>query len=392
MLRRCPILLDGRALLDADVLLRAGLAERRASFELTFDRLPAHMGFVVVAGIDTFLDALYRLVIDEADLDAAQRLCGFSDKLKQWLLRLAPSADIDAMPDGTITFAKIPVATVEGPFIEAVVIGALLRACVQRASAVATRTARLHIASGGDVIIDGASGRIPSPDASLAVARWAHVGGASATTNVLAATSMSIPFRCEPGMKLGELAQVAPPSADGWGLSHADVLHDLGAGDDEEAMLIEQKRIGTQAGGWIARGLGDADACALPMRYDIVALEQQGAWCPRRGASNAADVVPGRKRVVRYTGAAGRAVADVIHLTTERMHSPQELGAVTLSPLARAIMRDGRMLGAPEPPSAGRERSIAGRPTMPAEVTRLRRPSAYRVELSAGLAALRDGF
>src|SRR5687767_5909444 len=101
MLRRCPILLDGRALLDADALLRAGLAERRASFELTFDRLPAHTGFVVVAGIDTFLDALYRLVIDEADLDAAQRMCGFSDKLKQWLVRLAPSADIDAMPEGT---------------------------------------------------------------------------------------------------------------------------------------------------------------------------------------------------------------------------------------------------------------------------------------------------
>jgi nicotinate phosphoribosyltransferase len=392
MHRRCPLLLDGRALLDADVLLQAGLADRRASFELSFERLPPHVGFIVVAGIESFLDSLYRLVIDEAQLEAAQRLCGFSDKLKKWLIKLAPSADIDAMPDGTLAFARMPIATLDGPFIEAVVVGALLQSTVRRATAVATRAARLHIASAGDVIVDGSSAQVPSADASLAVARWAYVGGAGATTNVLAATSLGIPFRGEPGVKLGELVAAAPPSADGWGPSPADVLRELGLGDDEEAMLLEAKRVRQRAGGWIARGLADAAASALSMRYELVALEQNGAWCPRRGASNAADVVPGRKRVVRYAGTGGRVVGDVIHLTTERMHSPQELGAVTLAPLARAIMRDGRMLEAPEPASAGRERSIAARPTMPSEVMHLRKPGAYRVELSAGLTALRDAF
>jgi hypothetical protein len=95
---------------------------------------------------------------------------------------------------------------------------------------------------------------------------------------------------------------------------------------------------------------------------------------------------------VRYTGSNGRAVADVVHLTNERMHSPQGLGAMTLQPLARPIMRDGRMLEAPERPASGRERAIAARPSMPAEVMRLRRPAAYRVELSDGLRALRDGI
>jgi hypothetical protein len=111
-----------------------------------------------------------------------------------------------------------------------------------------------------------------------------------------------------------------------------------------------------------------------------------------RGPNNEADVVPGRKRVVRYTDAASRSVADVIHLTTERMSSPSDLGAQTLAPLARAFMRDGRMLEAPEIPAAGRERSIAARPALPPEVTHLRRPGAYRVELSDGLAALRDAI
>ncbi len=222
MLHRCPLLLDGRALLDADVLLRAGLAERRASFELSFDKLPPHAGFVVVAGVETFLDALYRLVIDEAQLEAAARLCGISEKLKQWLHRLTPSADVDAMPDGTIAFARMPVATVEGPFIEAVVIGALLQATVERATAIATRAARLHIAAAGEPIVDGSSARIASVDASLALARWAHVGGASATENALAAISLGIPFEHGDGINLGEL--VAPPSrsSDAWDSSPSD--------------------------------------------------------------------------------------------------------------------------------------------------------------------------
>jgi nicotinate phosphoribosyltransferase len=395
MIHRCPLLLDGRALLDADALIRAGLAERRASFELSFDALPKDVGFVVVAGIETFLDSLYRLVIDEAQLDAAARLCGISDKLKRWLLRLTPSADVDAMPDGTLAFARMPVATVEGPFIEAVVIGALLRATMQRATAVATRAARLHIASGGDPIIDGSSAQSASVDVALALARWTHVGGASATENALAAISLGIPFQCGSGIKLGALAPT-PRHPDGWdaspGWDSAPALFELGGGDDEEAALVEAKRVHARAGGFVARGFGIGNGDGLSTRYELVALELGGAWCPMRGPNNEADVVPGRKRVVRYTDAASRSVADVIHLTTERMSSPSDLGAQTLAPLARAFMRDGRMLEAPELPAAGRERSIAARPALPPEVTHLRRPGAYRVELSDGLAALRDAI
>ncbi|MCK6587954.1 MAG: hypothetical protein L6Q76_10255 [Polyangiaceae bacterium] len=395
MIHRCPLLLDGRALLDADALIRAGLAERRASFELSFEALPRDVGFVVVAGIETFLDSLYRLVIDEAELDAAARLCGISDKLKRWLLRLTPSADVDAMPDGTLAFANMPVATVEGPFIEAVVIGALLRATMQRASTVATRAVRLHIASSGDPIIDGSSARGASVDAALAIARWVHVGGASATDNALASIALGIPFQCGSGIKLGDLAPPTP-RPDDWDASPAvgspPALFELGGGDDEEAALVEAKRVRAKASGFVARGLGHAGSFGLSTRYELVALELGGAWCPMRGPSNQSNVVPGRKRVVRYTDAASRSVADVIHLTTERMCSPAELGAQTLAPLARAFMRDGRMLEAPEVPSMGRDRSIAARPALPPEVTHLRRPGAYRVELSEGLSALRDAF
>lgn len=397
MFRRCPLLLDGRALLDADLLIRKGLAERRVSFELLFAHVPPHVGALVISGVETFLDSLYRLVIEEEQLDAAQRVCGLSDALRARLAHLTPTIDVDAMPDGTIAFPNAPVATVEGPFVEALMFSALLKAILEHGTQVSTRTARLHTAAAGDVVIDGSSANVPGSDASLAIARWAHVGGASATTNALAAISLSIPFRCEPGLRLGELASETPRANrsvdDGWGDSVAFAPFDLGlCQGDEEAALLEEKRVGTRAGGWLSRRLSDVDSAAFSVRCELVALEMNGAWCPRRGVGNDAQaVIPGRKRVVRYADARGRAVADVLHLTAERMHTPAEIGAATLSQPARAVMRQGRRLEAPEAAAAGRQRMIAARSTLSSRVLGLRNPAGYRVEMSAGLRALQEG-
>ncbi len=382
-----PLLQDGRALLDAERLIRAGLADRRASFELSFGRLPAHTGFLVVAGVENLLELLTGPLVDAADLDGAMQAGAFTEALAQRLARLALRVDVDAMPDGTIAFPRTPVVTIEGPFLDAVLLGTLCRASIQKATAIATRAARLCLAAGDDTIIDGSSAHAASSEAGLAMARAAHVGGAAATTNVAAAARLGIPFRGTTRIDLGALAAPAGGGGDGWGELASDAVHELGLGDDEEAMLLEAKRVGARASGWIARGLGDAGARALPMRYELVALEQDGAWAPRRGASDAADVVPGRKLAVRYSDAARRAVADVVHLQTERMAQPKQLGAATLAPLARAIIRGGRALEAPESPAAGRERAIAGRRALPSAVAHLRCPASYPVRLSAGLAA-----
>jgi hypothetical protein len=93
--------------------------------------------------------------------------------------------------------------------------------------------------------------------------------------------------------------------------------------------------------------------------------------------------------VVRYTDETAHAVCDMVHLNNERMHSPQQLGATTLVPLARAVMRGGHRLLAPEPATTGRDRAIAARRMLPDGVEHLRSPAPYRVVLSAGILALR---
>ncbi len=392
MPHRSPLLLDGRALLDADRILAARLGDRRASFELSFRAAPPHTGFLVIAGLESSLELFGRPLVDPAAITAAQSLVGFSDALAQRLAHLVPSIDLDAVPDGTIAFPGAPVATVEGPFLETSLLASLLRATARRATAIATRTARLHLAAAGDPVIDGASAHAAGAEASMLVARAAYVGGASATTNVVAAMALGMPFRASPSLVLGPTGpSLETTVVDGWGALDTDDLADLGPGDDEEAMLVEAKRRGRRAGGWIARGLDDAEARALPMRCELVALEQGGAWSvPPADLGDEQAPRPGRKMVVRYTDSAGRLVADVVHLMAERMRSPKDLGAATLVPLSRPRVRGGRTLELPEQPSAGRDRAIAARATLPEAVTYLRAPATYRVDESPAVVAQRE--
>ncbi|XXY54934.1 hypothetical protein WME91_27765 [Sorangium sp. So ce269] len=390
MVRASPLLSDGRALLDADRLLRAGVGDRRASFELAFTAMPPHAGFLVVAGVESALDALAlgggRL--DAAEVFAARAACGLSDALVERLAGAPLSVDIDAMPDGTVAFPGTPVVSVEGPFVEALLVGALLVPALRRGTAAATRAARLHIASDGGAVVDGSSARVPFAEEALALARAAHVGGAAATTSALAAAALGIPFRGEAGVDLGELAPPPSPLEGSWPW-YADRMIDLG-GRDEEALLLEARRVGTTAGGWVASGLAEPAEGLPAVRYELVALEESGAWALRQGTSGRGDVIAGRKMVARYYDEAGRAVTDVIHLAHERMLAPRALGVARLAPLSRAVVRGGHALESPEPPSVGRERSVAARQLLPYAVAHLRAPARYPVQLSPALIALRE--
>ncbi|WP_437656445.1 hypothetical protein [Sorangium sp. So ce1182] len=390
MVRASPLLSDGRALLDADRLLRAGVGDRRASFELAFTAMPPHAGFLVVAGVESALDALAldggRL--DPAEVFAARAACGLSDALVERLAGAPLSVDIDAMPDGTVAFPGTPVVSVEGPFVEALLVGALLVPALRRGTAAATRAARLHIAADGGAVVDGSSARVPFAEEALALARAAHVGGAAATTSALAAAALGIPFRGEAGIDLGELAPPPSPLEGSWPW-YADRLIDLG-GRDEEALLLEARRVGTTAGGWVASGLAEPAEGLPAVRYELVALEESGAWALRQGTSGRGDVIAGRKMVARYYDEAGRAVTDVIHLAHERMLAPRALGVARLAPLTRTVVRGGHALESPEPPSVGRERSVAARQLLPYAVTHLRAPARYPVQLSPALIALRE--
>jgi nicotinate phosphoribosyltransferase len=386
------LLLDGRALLDADRLLQMRMGDRRASFEIAFRSAPAHTAFLVVAGVESGLEMLSEPLIDPERVTAAQELMGFSDDLADRLRSFSPKIDVDSVSDGTIVFPGEPVAAVEGSFIEALLTASLLRSTLRQATAIATRTCRLHMAAQGDPVIDGSSAQVSNPEASLLIARAAVIGGASATTNVLAAMNMGIPFRATSGITMGATGLSVEMTLESWRSSDEEEMLDIGAGDDEEAVLLESKRRGRRSGGWLARGLDDAEIRALSIRCELVALEQAGSWAaPPIGMSGEEKPRPGRKVVARYSDGDGRLVCDIVHLMSEKMRLPKEIGAANLSILANPRMREGRVIESAELANMGRERAIATRAVLPERVTYLRGPANYRVEESAGVIAQRGG-
>lgn len=386
------LLLDGRALLDADRLVQMRMSERRVSFEIAFRAAPPHTAFLVVAGVESALEMLANPMIDPQRVAAAQEMVGFSDELAQRLRDFSPKIDVDCVSDGTIVFPGAPVVAVEGTFIDALLAASLVRTMLRRATAIATRTCRLHMAAEGDPIIDGSSAQVANPEASLLLARAAVIGGASATTNTLAALNLGIPFRATSGVALGKMGLSVEMTMESWGPADEEELLDIGDGDDEEAVLLESKRRGRRAGGWLARGLEDAEIRALPVRCELVALDAGGSWAaPPVGFSGEEKPRPGRKVVARYANGDGQLLCDIVHLMSEKMRAPKEMGAANLTVLAKPRIREGRTLEPAEPANIGRERAIATRAALPDRVTYLRAPAAYRVEESSGVVAQRGG-
>lgn len=186
--------------------LRAGIAERRACFHLTFRRPPFRGGYAVVAGLSDALDYLRRLRFSEVELDYLRTLetadgsplfaADFLKFLRDSELRL----DVDAMPEGTVAFAHEPLVRVEGPLWQAQLVETALLTIVNFQTLVATKSSRVC-----SVAVD-ASGR-PEPvlefglrraqgiDGGLAASRAAYVGGCAGTSNVLAGLRYGIPVR-----------------------------------------------------------------------------------------------------------------------------------------------------------------------------------------------------
>lgn len=379
------LLFDGRALATAEALVAAGLDRRRASFELCFEALPRHVGFAVIAGVEQALDQWRSDGIHTSTLEAAEKARLMSAPLTQRLKQLDLRLDFDAVPEGTVVFAETPIATLEGPLLDAVLMKPILASCIERASIVATAAARLTLAAGGDAVVEATSAAECDAQSALGVARAAHVGGAHATTNAVAAMALQMPFRAP---RLDAIADVLPPTNDaspeGWSSLPDELLLPLDS-DDEEAALVELKRLGHQASGWLAARLTTPPR-SLRARFDLVALEEDGAWKPHRPADPRAR--GGRKILVRYTDRDGRLVADVVHLHNERMTSERAVGAAALAPLARARIRAGRPLSAIEPAADGHHRFVVARGHLPPTVTALRNPSPFPIQRSDGVVAL----
>jgi len=173
--------------------LASGVAGRYSVFEVFARRLPAGRGYGVVAGMNRVIEAIerFRFTDDIIDHLVASNVVD-RGPMTDWLRDYRFSGDVTGYADGELFFPYSPVLTVEGTFAECVVLETVLLSVLNHDCAIAGAAARVTDAANGRLLIDGGSRRT-DPDAAVASARAAHVGGFDTTSNLEAGRRYGIP-------------------------------------------------------------------------------------------------------------------------------------------------------------------------------------------------------
>lgn len=178
---------------------KAGIQNREAVFQLFFRRLPFKGGFAVASGLEAAISYLEGFRFSEEDihyLSTLKTALGspfFSPDFFQFLLDLRFECDLDAMPEGTVTFPHEPLLRIKGPLLQCQLLETPLLNLINFPTLIATKAARVCLAAAGDSVFEFGLRRAQGIDGALTASRSAYIGGCAATSNVLAGKLYGIP-------------------------------------------------------------------------------------------------------------------------------------------------------------------------------------------------------
>ncbi|MDR1901845.1 MAG: nicotinate phosphoribosyltransferase [Treponema sp.] len=165
----------------------------RSVFEMFFRKQPFGGGFSIFAGLETLLTQLKEFSFSADDISYLKSLGLFDDDFLQYLKDFRFTGTLWAMDEGTVVFPQEPLIRVEGGLIECQIIEGMLLNTINFQSLIATKTARVYLASGKGQVMEFGLRRAQGPDGAMSASRAAFIGGASGTSNVLAGKHYGIP-------------------------------------------------------------------------------------------------------------------------------------------------------------------------------------------------------
>ncbi|MGI4870042.1 MAG: nicotinate phosphoribosyltransferase [Janthinobacterium lividum] len=181
---------------------KQGLHEREAVFHLYFRKAPFEGGYAVAAGLALAVDYLQTLRFADEDIAYLASLKGskgarlFPDDFLAYLRDFQFTCDVDAVAEGTVVFGNEPLMRIQGPLIQAQLVETTLLTLLNFQTLIATKAARIRDAAGpDDQILEFGLRRAQGPDGGLGASRAAYLGGADATSNVLAGRLYGLPVR-----------------------------------------------------------------------------------------------------------------------------------------------------------------------------------------------------
>ena len=165
----------------------------RVVFDMFFRKQPFDGGFSIFAGLQDLLTALHDFRFSAEDLEYLNSLGLFQPWFLDYLANFAFSGDIYAVPEGTVVFPEEPLVRVHATLVEAQLIESMLLNTLNFQSLIATKAARVFVASNYGKVLEFGLRRAQGRDGALSAARAAFIGGATATSNTLAGRLYGIP-------------------------------------------------------------------------------------------------------------------------------------------------------------------------------------------------------
>lgn len=405
-----------------------------ATFDLFVRSLPERRNFLIACGVETALDYLTSVRFDEVAIEHLGSLDMFPEAFLDYLHRFRFTGEVHAVEEGEAVFGSEPLLRITAPLIEGQLVETFLLNCVIFQTMIASKAARISLACRGRNFVDFSPRRDHGADAALKAARAAFVGGASATSNVLAGMAYGIPvsgtmahsyvmafdserdafaafardfpdravllidtFDVESGARnaadvarelnaegvrlrgvridsgdLAHLARGVRKILDETGLQETQIVL---SGDLDEYRIAELVRDDVPVDSFgVGTQLGTSgDAPTLGGVYKLVA----GRGRPKMKTSSGKATLPGVKQVYRLERE-GIAERDVIALENE---DPPEGSR----PLLRRVMTQGEKIAETAPLTIARERCAATIRGLPDDLKMLSVSRPFPVHRSAGL-------
>jgi nicotinate phosphoribosyltransferase len=166
---------------------------RRAIFEMFFRKHPFEGGFSIFAGLGPLLETLRNFSFSDDDIAYLEGLHFFEQPFLDYLRSFRFTGSLWAMDEGTVVFPQEPLIRVSGGLIECQIIEGMLLNIINFQSLIATKTARVWLATDKGSVMEFGLRRAQGPDGAMSASRAAFVGGASGTSNVLAGKEYGIP-------------------------------------------------------------------------------------------------------------------------------------------------------------------------------------------------------
>ena len=188
-----PLLTDLYQLTMMHGYWRNAMHEQSAVFDVYFRRNPYDGGYAVWAGLEPVLEYVLGLHFDPDSLAYLDSLNLFEPAFLKALEGWQFSGSIESFPEGSAVFPHEPLLTVKAPLWEAQLIETALLNTLNFQTLIASKSARCVSVIENGTLVEFGTRRAQGPDGALGAARAAYIGGAAATSNVLAGQRFGLP-------------------------------------------------------------------------------------------------------------------------------------------------------------------------------------------------------